>query len=99
MILGTYEKQPGERKDYDIDFSPWLPSGDTLDVVATTVTCITDPADTALVCEPIPPMTTTTVKLWVRGGTAGARYKLTVRITTVIGRIDESELIFKIKER
>lgn len=100
MILGTFIKQPSEVKDYDIDFAPWLsPLGDTLDEVLPFVECLTDPADTSLVCGPGDVrITTNYAKFWVSGGTAGNRYKLTARAYTVGGRIDESELIFVVRD-
>lgn len=98
MILAKYTKQPSEFKDYDIDFAPWLePMGDTLDDVQATIVCLTDPADTSLVCSDIQ-LTTTVCKLWIGGGTVGKQYKVTLLTTSVGTRIDESELIFTIKD-
>lgn len=99
MRLATFTKQPSEDKDYDVDYSPWLdPMEDTLDdIPIPVITCLTDPDDTSLECYDHG-HTTHVAKFWVRGGTAGYRYKLTIQATTVIGRLDESELIFKIKE-
>src|SRR3546814_11145536 len=37
-------------KDYDVDYAPWLVGEDSLDEVTTTITCLTDPSDTSLVC-------------------------------------------------
>lgn len=97
MILSQYEKQPAEVKDYDIRYDEWLtPPSDTLYDVATTVVCTTSD-DATLIVDSVD-MTNTVAKLWVSGGTAGERYKITVRVTTAEGRIDESELIFKVKD-
>ena len=38
------------------------------------------------------------MKLWISGGTHGARYKVTATVTTTYERVDQSELIFTIKE-
>lgn len=99
-VLATYIKQPDEVKDYDVDYSEWLlPMGDTLDAVDPTVECLTDPLDTSLIVRDIPvSITTMACKLWMTGGTNGARYKVTLLATTVGGRKDESELIFKVKD-
>ena len=98
MILEKFIKQPGEAKDYDIDYSEWLMViGDTVNTVAVTVECLNNPADTALVCDSTD-VEPTYVKFWVSGGTPGKKYKLTSLVTTVGGRTDESELIFTIKE-
>lgn len=97
MILETYEKQPAEIKDYDVDFTPWLlPMGDTLTNVDVEVTCITDPDDETLECFEVQ-HTAREVKLWIRGGTDGNRYKVEILAGTAGGRLDESELIFIVK--
>lgn len=98
MILQTFIKQPAEVKDYDVDFAPWLtPIGDTIDEVTVTIECMTDPTDTSLKCDLIW-YTVTYCKFWVSGGTAGKRYKLTALTSTVEGRVDESELIFVVRD-
>lgn len=98
MILATYEKQPAEVKDYDVDYLPWLsPMGDTIDNITATVACITDPTDTSLVIDSVA-NTVSLAKLWISGGTDKRKYKVTITVTTVGGRTDQSELIFKVKD-
>lgn len=98
MILDKFTKQPAELKDYDVDYTPWLtPMGDTIDEVTGTVVCLTDPTDTSLVLDDVV-STEYRAKAWVGGGTNGAKYKLTLTCKTVGGRIDESELIFTVKD-
>lgn len=98
MSLAKYIKQPSERKDYDIDYGDWLAySGDTIDQVETSVQCLTNSSDTSLVVDQVQ-NTLTVTKLWVSGGTDGARYKITIKLTTTGGRIDESELLFTVKD-
>ena len=98
MILAKYEKQPVEVKDYDIDYGEWLaPVADDLDAVQTLVECLSDPNDTSLQVDSAP-FTASTVKLWISGGTHGARYKVTVTVTTTYERVDQSELIFTVKD-
>src|SRR3546814_5614132 len=94
MILRTHTKQPRDEKDYDVDYAPWLVGEDSLDEVTTTFTCLTDPSDTSLVCAADPPMTATRAKFWISGGRDGQIYKLTILVTTVEKRTDESEMIF-----
>lgn len=99
MILEKYEKQPAEVKDYDIDYEEWLaPVSDTLNTVVAAITCLTDAADTALVCNAVF-VSPNTAKFWIAGGTAGQKYKLTATATTSGGRIDQSELVFTVKDR
>lgn len=96
MILKTFLKQPEEFKDYDIDYSPWLtPMGDTLDEVDVSIDCLDDPSDTSLEFT-YGEITPSMFKIWIRGGTSGYAYKVTLRAYTVRGRIDESELIFAV---
>ena len=98
MILAKYEKQPAEVKDYDIDYSEWL--GPVADTVASTTAIVTSVTETVPTLEIDSIMeTSTTVKLWVSGGTGGVSYKVTVQMTTAGGRLDESELVFKVKDR
>ena len=98
MILERFTKQPAEVKDYDVDYAEWLdPKSDSLDTAVAVVTCITDPTDTALVVNTVE-VDLKSVKLWVSGGTDKQRYKVTIQALTLGGRLDESELIFSIKD-
>lgn len=98
MILETYIKQPAEYKDYDVNYAEWLADPvDTLYDVTAAVECVSTPGNTELLVDRID-MTTTTCKLWIGGGTANEKYKITLNATTVGGRIDQSELVFKIKD-
>lgn len=100
MKLATYSKQPVERKDYDVDYEPWLEhdAEDTLDDVQAVVHVISGPEDEPrLVVESIE-ITATRAKLWVSGGVDGATYKVDITAKTQRNRIDQSELIFKLKE-
>ena len=97
MILSRYTKQPVEVKDYDIDYSEWLgPGADTVASTTAIVTSITEAVPTLEIDSIME--STTTVKLWISGGTAGVSYKVTVQMTTADGRLDESELVFTVKD-
>ena len=100
MILEKFEKQPRDVKDYDINYSDWLASAsDAISaVISVDVVCQTEPSDTSLLCDGTD-LATTFIKLWMSGGTDGYAYKVTVLVSTVGGRVDESELIFIIKDR
>lgn len=99
MILAKYEKQPLEVKDYDVDYTPWLTTiTDTLASLATSVVCLTDATDETLEVDSTT-FSDDTVKVWISGGTDGEQYKLTLRVTTTGGRVDESELIFRVRDR
>lgn len=97
-ILKRLIKQPGDFKDYDVDYTPWLtPINDTLDQATITVECLTDPADTSLVVDRYG-VSAQRIKLWLRDGTAGNVYLITIKATTSGGRTDESELIFTVRD-
>lgn len=98
MILETYTKQPAEFKDYDVNYSEWLANPvDTLFDVVATAECLSTPGNVSLVIDHVD-MTTHGCKLWIGGGTANEKYKITLNATTVGGRVDQSELIFKVKD-
>ena len=98
MILKRLLKQPDELKDYDIDYKPWLtPMTDTLDDAEVFIEVL-DSLDIPSLKLNRQLMTEDTLKLWLEGGTSGEVYKVTVKITTVEGRIDESELIFAVED-
>ena len=100
-ILATYEQQPGEKLDYDVYYrnSPdgkddWLDAGDALNNAKTTVS--TSP--TGLTVTQITLSSSDRVKLWVSGGVSGVKYKVTLTVGTLLGRVKQDEVLFKIKE-
>lgn len=98
MKLGNFNKQPVEVKDYDIDYGPWLePPGDTLDTIQTVVHRLSGPDAPPLLVDSVE-LTLDATKLWVSGGADGGKYKVEVTATTVGGRVDQSELIFSVKD-
>lgn len=93
-LIATFEKQPADVLDYDIDYATWLPDNDAIASVETAVT----PAggmevDLTLVIE-----NNTRVKLWVSGGVTGTTYKVEVTVTTDDGRVKQDEVRFRVKE-
>lgn len=98
--IASYTKQPAERKDYDVFYDEWLSwdPDDTLDDVQAHVLQMSGPTEgVPLFVERID-ITATVAKLWVSGGTNGARYKVEITTSTQRGRIDQSEIKFTIKE-
>lgn len=94
MALATVTQQPGDVRDYDIDFDQWFPSGDQIvfvDVVASPA--MVEPPSVAI------GPTARRVKVWVYdGGLDGLTYTLTVAARTSDGRVKEVELLVKIRE-
>lgn len=107
MILAKFKKQPLEVKDYTVDYAEFLAGlGDTIQSVATSVQIeedgVADPAvpstGNANLTVGSVTFTDSTVKAWVQGGKDGGKYKVTIRVTTTGGRVDESELRFTVRD-
>lgn len=92
MSLGSFDKQPREILDYDLDYTDWLPDGDSVESAAVLI----DPSDSTLEVISVF-INSPRVKIWVRLGTDRITYNLTVLMTSHEGRLKESE--FKIKVR
>lgn len=88
------KKDPDSLLDYQFDWSEWLaPDGDAIeshDVIVgaglTKVSSAIDPDGQA-------------VTVWLSGGTAGATYNVTCRITTGGGRIDDRTMKVEVKDQ
>ena len=84
-------KDPDSILDYQWDFTSWLASGDTVaSYVVTADPGITVESDSN---------DTTSVTVWLSGGTAGQAYTVSVRATTQQGRTVERSVIFIISEQ
>lgn len=92
-VIATFEKQPVDVLDYDIDYASWLPDNDVISSVQTTVLPIGLEIDTAIVIN-----SGTRIKLWVSGGEAGETYKVEVTVTTSLNRVKQDEVRFRVKE-
>lgn len=91
MNLGNFTKQPVEVKDYDIDYSEWLTSGDNVQSATVTVVPTGLTVDAVYINDP-------RIKVWLSGGTDGTAYKLTVTMTSADGRIKQDEFKIKVKD-
>ena len=90
-ILATFQKQPAEVQDYDIDFREYLTSvSDT--GVSHTVTV--EPGITLVSSS----LADGVVKVWLSGGTDRQKYKVTARLTTDGGRVKEADIAVRVKE-
>lgn len=96
-IIGKKIKQPRDIADYDVDYSDWLRTGETLQTVSVfRIDCVTTPADTSLTAS----AETGIVAARIRcvGGLDRKTYKVTIQATTTTDRLKESEIIIKVKE-
>lgn len=86
-----FNKDSNAVLDYRLDWSQWLPGGDTITTSTWTATPNTITVDDTL-------HTPTTATVWLSGGTTGVRYQVTNHITTAAGREDDRTLRITIKE-
>lgn len=106
--MKTFYKQPSEVVDYDIDMTDYFADLDD-DQISTAGGAVTVAVDNVTV----PPLEIGpglmaefetvgdprhALKVWVGGGLDGSKYKVTVVITTDIGRVEEVEFNVKVKE-
>lgn len=96
MIIGKYTQQPADVLDYDIDYAdpddPFLSSGDSI----SGVTAVPDIVGLTVVGTVID--SGTKVKAFVSGGANGISYKVTVTVTTLLGRTKQDEIRIRIKD-
>lgn len=98
-MLGCMIKEPADQIDYDIDFSRWLPSDDTIltavGVVTPAYDAVSNPNGVTVVSTQI---SGSTVKVWVNGGVDGITYKISVTVSTSGGRIKEVDFQVRVKD-
>jgi len=99
VSLKRFVKDPQEVLDYTIDWSEWLVAGDTINAVTvTTPAGISTTTGGTPATPAAPSFTTTTTKIWVAGGTAGASYDIACRVTTVGTRQGERSITIQVKD-
>jgi hypothetical protein len=89
--MPTFVKDPDAVLDYEVHWASWL-DADTIDTsewvdVDDGITVDSDSHTTA------------TATVWLSGGTVGASYRLTNRITTADGRTDDRTITVVIREK
>ena len=87
----VFIKSPAAELDYTVDWSDWLPDGDTISSVVWVV-----PAG---LTQESASNSTTGATVWLSGGTLGAVYTVTCKITTVGGRIDTRSFRVRVAQR
>lgn len=84
-LIGVYSQQPDERLDYDIDYTDWLESGDSVLSATVSVFPATGLTVNAIANSPF-------VKVWAYDGTDKQTFKIEVTMTTTAGRIKQDEI-------
>lgn len=77
--------------DYPVDWSAWLPDGDSINSAEVT-------AETGINVGVVD-VTSPVVTAWLSGGVNGMKYNVTYHITTVQGREDDRSITLVVKER
>ena len=97
--VGAYiDKDPGARLVYSMDWSDWLPTGDTLATATYVISTITgDAAPIVKHSQGIEGSTVSYVEL--SGGTAKEIYTITATITTADGNTDKRRFRLKVNDR
>ena len=90
--MNLFQKQPADKLDYDLDFSDWMATDDTL-----TGAVATSSVPDELIIESVT-ISGQTVKVWISGGTSGTTYKVTATVTSSQGRIKELDFKIRVKD-
>ena len=88
--MTNFAKDPDAILDWQFDWGPWLPDGDTIDthtILADGVTVDSSTRDGAK------------VTVWLSGGDVGKRATVTCRVVTTQGRTDDRTIIVAIRDR
>lgn len=87
----TIYHDPNAVLDYNVDWSDWLATGETISTSTWTVPAgLTKTTDSA---------TSAVATAWITSGTAGVEYLVTNRIITSAGRTDDRSIRLSVKER
>lgn len=91
MTKPRYTKDPDAVLDYQVDWSSWLESGETISTSTWVVpTGITEDSSSN---------TSTDATIWLSGGTVEETYTVTNRVTTSLGRTDDRSFVISVQER
>ena len=101
----TFQKQPNEVLDYDVNMSAWFSGipGDDIQSVAITVTSVAEETPTLVLGPGVHPeyllmgAEPVSFKIWIGGGTEFVDYVVTCVVTTEQDR--QKEVEFKVKVR
>ena len=91
-MLGIFMKRPVDQLDYDIDFSKWLPDGDT--IISATAD-VQPPASMVSALQVVP--SAESVKVWLIDGVSGMSATVSVIATTAQNRIKQVEFQIRVR--
>ena len=93
-VLATYIHDPEARLDYSMNWAPWLPDGDTIDVSTWSIEPVGPTLSSASVS-----VSGLVATVYVEGATEGETYILTNHIVTIGAREDDRSVKLKVKDR
>lgn len=96
--MDKFRKQPAEVLDYVVDASEWLPTADTIQSAVVIPTVYSGSETSPALAVDSYDISSDSVRVWLSGGTENIDYKVTVRMTTVGGRVKEHEFRIQIRE-
>lgn len=102
--LEEFDKDPNEVLDYVFDWAPasnhrrgadgdWLVGGDTISTRTVTAESGLTVASSAITDD------STSVTVWLSGGTAGTSYRVSCRVVTAGGRTGERSMLIRVVDR
>lgn len=96
MRLAKYVKAEIDRKRYQIDYSDWLDTGETINNVVFSVTHNT--STSPLVIDDIAVLPSgQSVQYYISGGEDGLTYEINPTMTSDLGQVREDELLMTIR--
>ena len=93
--MALYPKDPASNVDFSIDWSSWLQSGETIASANWSV----EPSGDASLSLGAQTSGSTVTSVFVSGGVAGHRYRLTCLATSSEGRAAERSITLRIMEQ
>jgi hypothetical protein len=96
-VSSFYIHDPNALLDYDVDWAPWLATGDS---IASTTFTVVDVGIVLGTGGQAPSFTVDHAKVWVTpSGTAGKEYRVMNSITTAQGRVEDQTITFLVEDK
>lgn len=97
--IARYYKAPIENKQYSVDYSKWLNTGETISSVTSSVTAdgFIIPAVTPLTVSAQVASGSTAVSYTAQAGDSGETYEVLITIATSAGQVRQDLVIFVVR--
>ena len=97
VFLGRFRQQPSEILDYSVDYSQWLPAGETVVASGIDTSPVTDPP--LGVSNQFINDDGNLIGFRISEGLSGSDYQLTIKGTTSVGQLVEREFNITVEEQ